>query len=442
MELLNPSTTRSRSEKYPNGRSATNFKSSGAPNWQTRTNSALCRFESIQTVDGWWPKLEHWSRTQRFTSNQRAIFSKLKNAIDWGNNFTLDRSTRSAYIPNASYNLDTSLLYQRFEGPVLLTISNTQFERDVLSNLYWPSQSQLEQNLLVAGTNGIKQANPIKRQNDLLVGLLEIFREGIPKLAGMQTIDSARKGGLGETFGSEFLNVQFGWAPLLSDLQALIELVNRGHIFLSKYQDLVNKETRRRYTFPSTSDTDSYQSSSSYGLNVPNSSTFFRGATTGRLNYHRTYRQTTWFSGAFKSYQPISGDTMSTLSALRGNLNNLAGFRLTPDLLWELMPWSWLIDWFLNIGDILTNVSYIGTDSQALRYAYIMQTTSATVRATLPGCTSRVDGQQVGETYTIQRKARRRSTPFGFGLDPGTFSPKQWAILGALGMTQAPNRLF
>jgi hypothetical protein len=39
-------------------------------------------------------------------------------------------------------------------------------------------------------------------------------------------------------------------------------------------------------------------------------------------------------------------------------------------------------------------------------------------------------------TAELETKSRAQASPFGFGLTPGAFTPQQWAILAALGMSQ------
>jgi hypothetical protein len=41
----------------------------------------------------------------------------------------------------------------------------------------------------------------------------------------------------------------------------------------------------------------------------------------------------------------------------------------------------------------------------------------------------------------VEQKRRIKSTPFGFGLSPGSFTARQWSILAALGMTRGPRSL-
>lgn len=71
-----------------------------------------------------------------------------------------------------------------------------------------------------------------------------------------------------------------------------------------------------------------------------------------------------------------------------------------------------------------------------------MQESSIRSEIYLPNVTPRGVARPLGETIEVSRKVRRAASPYGFGLNAEAFSPKQWAILAALGLTRAPGRLF
>lgn len=119
----------------------------------------------------------------------------------------------------------------------------------------------------------------------------------------------------------------------------------------------------------------------------------------------------------------------------------LLGLELTPDKVWQITPWTWLLDWWANFGGILQWFSDAANDHMVLRYGYLivdsMATRSCVVRIPLidgSSFTSAVSGRST-------RYQRVRANPYGFGIDSNALSNTQWAILGALGMTRAPKVL-
>jgi hypothetical protein len=119
----------------------------------------------------------------------------------------------------------------------------------------------------------------------------------------------------------------------------------------------------------------------------------------------------------------------------------LLNLSLTPELLWNLAPWSWVADYFANIGDVMTNVSYFSQDNLLLRYGYVMKTLKRsnvyTATGTIPGYGPTSTSLETGFVY----KQRVKATPYGFGFNTGGLNNSQWAILVALGIARAPQLL-
>jgi len=121
------------------------------------------------------------------------------------------------------------------------------------------------------------------------------------------------------------------------------------------------------------------------------------------------------------------------------------GTRLDPEVLWNLAPWTWMVDWVANFGDIVGNLSAIVADHLVMQYGYIMHEVIVTKEIYFPrGLYSRntypyissFDEKPWNVTLTYHSKTRTGASPFGFGLSPESFTTQQWAILGALGISR------
>jgi hypothetical protein len=144
-----------------------------------------------------------------------------------------------------------------------------------------------------------------------------------------------------------------------------------------------------------------------------------------------------WFSGAFTYHMAIDPVTMDTVKGRSGPLRKLLGFELTPDMIWNLTPWSWAIDWVTNTGDVISNLQSWTQDGMVLRWGYVMEHTISRNTFTFVGPTGwLIGGSPPSVTFTTEVKQRRRATPFGFGLKYGEFSNRQKAILAALGISR------
>jgi len=103
-----------------------------------------------------------------------------------------------------------------------------------------------------------------------------------------------------------------------------------------------------------------------------------------------------------------------------------------------------LVDWFVDVGSMLSTASLLSSDGLVLRYGYLMQHTRHTKTYRVTDGFQFNNGSRSGPvTNTLHRETKERvkATPYGFGLSLTGLSTRQWAILGALGLTKAPRIL-
>lgn len=313
---------------------------------------------------------------------------------------------------------------------------------------HWPALPAATMNLIAAGTTAISRCAPTTPAADTLVGLAEIYREGIPHMAGATLKrDIARFRETGkikhlpnhQSLSDEFLNYQFGWKPLVNDLKKLSKAIYESDELISQLQKNSGKIVRRSYNFPAV---ETNSGVGSFGEDFYSSPQFYPLlVTAGRTKYRQTmtsYR--VWFSGAFTYYVDLKGlSAYDRVTDFAQRARLLYGIKLTPDVAWNLMPWSWLIDWNTNIGDIITNVGLFSNDGLVMHYGYVMQERKARQHSYMEA-TYKISGgtakAQVSDYFEHHQKYRVRATPWGFGLDSADYTPRQWAILAALGITR------
>lgn len=114
----------------------------------------------------------------------------------------------------------------------------------------------------------------------------------------------------------------------------------------------------------------------------------------------------------------------------------MAGLSITPAVAWELIPWSWFIDYFLHVGDLLENLDHGVASECAAKYAYLMNTSE--MRSEQQNFAGFKHGAGISGVATISTVTKTRSvaSPFGFGLT-GELNPGQLAILSALGLSRS-----
>jgi hypothetical protein len=249
----------------------------------------------------------------------------------------------------------------------------------------------------------------------------------------------------------DFLNYQFGWKPFVSDIQKMLNAYDRSEEFmlqrikhndrwLKRTADLGTEDTRTVYS--TQANAASYQP---YGENwnqmmrASLSGTGFSGARSVTTVYVNMLKHT-WASGLFKYYRPefdtSLADYASGLNALRRNLT-LYGANINPSVLYKITPWTWLADWFSNVGSNIDNFNAQLNDGVASKYFYIMCHTSEVHEQET--VFNFWDGAKTVKWFrSVETKQRVDGSPYGLGWSSNDLTARQFAILAALGISRKP----
>lgn len=290
-----------------------------------------------------------------------------------------------------------------------------------------------ELDLFAMGGTAISRTIPTNPAFSLSQFLGELRQDGLPRLPGSTLKNTSRS--LHNKSGDEYLNVEFGWAPMVRDLHKFAHAVKGSHEILKQYRKGSDQKIRRRYAFPDQSNTKIYRT----GVNGAGAVRDFcpninlsSGLGNGIQISTRSVR--TWFSGAFRYHIPVADSVYDKFAEWSSNADKLLGVKPTPEAVWNLTPWSWAVDWFSNTGDVLNNISRLGSDGLVLQYGYIMceskyaRDISATFPASQHGASS--------SHYEELRQVRRVASPYGFGFNMATLTASQDAVLVALGLSK------
>jgi len=275
----------------------------------------------------------------------------------------------------------------------------------------------------------------------LAVTLIELRREGLPKLAGAATWKARTADAHRRAASGEYLNFEFGYKPLANEVATAAAIMVDADRLITQYMRDAGKQVRRRYAFPpivSVQETV-IDSSSTAALMGPSNSLLYATQTgQGRVIRRRETTRRVWFSGAFTYHLPIDPITMGIVSGRKRSLSKLLGLDLDPNTLWGATPWSWAVDWVTNTGDLISNLQSWTRDGMVLRYGYVMEHTIVRDDWIFVGRTGLADVNVRPPviSFVAETKLRRKATPFGFGLSYGSFSNRQKAIIAALGLSQ------
>jgi hypothetical protein len=359
---------------------------------------------------------------------------KIYRNVDFGSDFyttkvTLDGGRKAAFQKQVSAN--TTQVWKGFMLPWIPLNSEL-----APLGLMTPAEKL---DLIAAGTTAISRCLPTNPVSGLANFLGELKRDGFPKRPGAAMRSEFERGKTLKGLSSEYLNWEFAVRPFYSDMRSFANVVKRHDKVLKQYLRDSGRIVRRRYSFPTVETVSSSVVSSAYypqGGNLPAS--FFNS---GVLHLETRTIVDRWFSGAFCYYLNLDDSTLGRLELYEQYANKLLGTRLTPELVWNLTPWSWAADWVSNAGDVFHNVSAFLGDGLVMKHGYIMEQKTIMKTYTLDGHSVKSgitgDASPLSLTITQQRKVRLKASPFGFGITDANLSARQIAIIAALGINRS-----
>ncbi len=233
-----------------------------------------------------------------------------------------------------------------------------------------------------------------------------------------------------------WLALQFGWKPLLNDILNCVQfqqgaqkklkwlLRNNGKPVKTRANLAWSQSTSDRVTTPG-------------GVPNPSFVSYFYsgGATTTKSTQ---VSDLVWSTATWKYWLPDGPRDIVWTTKMMGRL---FGLNPTPKVVWNALPWTWLIDWFNNTGDILENLDAGVADTLTAAHLYIMRERESRemvdYHCTYYGYPDKsLTSVTANATRVFNSKTRLKGNPFGWGINPNDLSPMQLSILGALGKSR------
>lgn len=291
---------------------------------------------------------------------------------------------------------------------------------------------------------------PTKQVAQVGETVIALLRGEVPAILGniRKFIAEGRRRFDPKHVGSEYLNQVFGWQPLISEIQSVIKtLMIIDHMI---YGEAWRRQ--RQIAWPSVGrSTLSVLSTSSAYLTQPDA-----GVPMSRISLPTSApsgKSSEWYLDEWKSYDirlsarlvPIARPTLLGNRYVDQAVEQLEklGFWY-PSLGWDLLPYSWLIDWVTSLGASINNATKYGSSPGQVNIDYAWATSQlsvlSTARPVQEGWTQ--DRLLVSKTSGTAKslsvsKTRFSATPFGFGLDLSGLKAGQIAILVALGLAKS-----
>jgi hypothetical protein len=300
---------------------------------------------------------------------------------------------------------------------------------------------------------GYNRTKPGQSEADLLVSVKELASDGLPSipfhgLLGVPLWVVPRH--LKVTFksfqalGSEYLNVIFGWKPFVKDLQKLYELMRTIDKRVNQLVAQNGHAIRRRAVIRDDTVTTFVQDTQRRCyMNVYGSGNPYPVNGTTSWTQCVTNSERVWYNACYRYWipNPLSWQWQAKARAV------LFGALPTPGNLYAAMPWSWMVDWFTSIGTVCQAMSASAVDNLVQLYGYTMRHTLQRVVASSHTMHGGYDDHQgtsylphdvtTYSVYTDESKCRTGLfNPFGPDKTAGGFTPYQFSVLSALGLTR------
>jgi hypothetical protein len=311
--------------------------------------------------------------------------------------------------------------------------------------------------LNVKGQIAVANCAPSNQVAEAASAVAELLRD-MPQIPGASLWKSRLRAAETLVAGaSEFLNGIFGVLPTISDVTEFYTAVHKVDKTVDQFVRDSGRVVRRKFFFPterSETITDVSVEGGQYARSPfgygSGDNNLYAGSSLALPSYKtmrkRVIERETWFSGAFTYHVPEWFDTHDKEDRMRLTAKLLGA---EPDLntLWQLAPWSWAVDWFVNAGTFLKSLQALISYGTILRYGYVMEKTTITDTFYAGDQVSTPTApytQAFSPPYpTIQPvilrttvKKRVKANPFGFGISWDGLSPVQQAIVAALGITR------
>ena len=213
---------------------------------------------------------------------------------------------------------------------------------------------------------------------------------------------------------SAHLNWNFGWKPFIGDLITMHRKLVDMESTLLDYKSKQGKTMVRHFEkrLPQETYNDVHAETSTYDRTI-----------SAKRNgvFHATMKFKYWVPKIDQEYAKIKG------------ILDVLGLRITPSIVWELIPFSFVVDWFINVGDYLRSL-----ETDFLESVVRIEDFCCSVK-------TEVTGKQIGQYdgyakadlfyFTISEYVRRRMLPEAsdFGLaQTHRYGKKQILLSAAL----------
>ncbi len=238
--------------------------------------------------------------------------------------------------------------------------------------------------------------------------------------------------------GNYYLALKFGWEALLSDVRNFVLTQMSAQKRLAQLIRDNGRPVRRRIKLedrrrPIIENVYGYPI---LGFQPTLPSQYIASQSVILQNRYQFWE--TWASGQFRYWLPPGPRDIAWKARM---MANIFGINPSPAAVYKAIPWTWLVDWFTTLGDVIDNLTDSVAERGAYDYFYLMCTSGI---FTSLGCTFTFHDANSGQPKVVSGtstcetsvKGRIKGDPFSLSTSPNTLTGTQLAILGALGLSR------
>jgi len=230
--------------------------------------------------------------------------------------------------------------------------------------------------------------------------------------------------------------LQFGWLPLLRDVRKFVDIQRNGQKRLKQLIRDNGRSVRRRITLLDETQPFGVTSGTTYSA-FTNQFVTQMYYTTPQYRAQGMIYSRCWASAKFRYWLPPGPRDVEWTKKM---MRRIYGSYVSPSVVYNAIPWTWLIDWFSSVGDLVEATDMGVADRLAADYFYVMYETGRWRETHSWGTFRGVQGQRVRvDAFTKNsrvRKTRYQGNPFGLPAGKVPTNPMQLSILAALGYSR------
>lgn len=357
----------------------------------------------------------HWSTDRPFEAPRTGVTLIGKETVchdtvgepDKDHPLTIDSTNLNPLILNG----ETSGYFFK-EYPII-----TSFGTPIL-----PEKAQVSMSAFAAYV--VSDTNPARSDVQLPVSIRELrdFPRTIEGL-GLTILRRHRYKDVPKALADYYLSQEFGMKPLLGDLKKVLEFGDLVENRIDEFNRLTEKGgLKRRRRGPTHKSTSTTSTKAGYSRGV----LFY-------VKFRRSHKSEVWGTVRWKpkqSFVRLTSDDKRDLA--RRLVLGLDPSQITENI-WESIPWSWLVDWFSNIGDLLgalnNRVAMLPSHVCVMRHSTSTNTTLPVTHLSWVSTKEGVTTRDIKERHVVFPYQPTVHIPFLTG--------RQVSILGSLGISRS-----